>query len=68
MRARSGNAPTGNSWFSELVEGLNNKLRIISRRAYGFHSAEALIAMLFLNVGGMVRGELDEALRIWREE
>lgn len=36
-----------------LAEGLNNKLRIISRRAYGFHSAEALIAMLFLNSGGI---------------
>jgi transposase len=36
-----------------LAEGLNNKLRIISRRAYGFHSAEALIAMLFLNLGGI---------------
>jgi transposase len=36
-----------------LAEGLNNRLRIISRRAYGFHSAEALIAMLFLNMGGI---------------
>jgi len=36
-----------------LAEGLNNKLRIISRRAYGFHSADALIAMLFLNSGGI---------------
>jgi len=36
-----------------LAEGLNNKLRIVSRRAYGFHSAEALIAMLFLNSGGI---------------
>jgi transposase len=35
------------------AEGLNNKLRTISRRAYGFHSAEALIAMLFLNSGGI---------------
>ena len=36
-----------------LAEGLNHKLRIISRRAYGFHSADALIAMLFLNSGGI---------------
>lgn len=36
-----------------LVEGLNNKLRVIARRAYGFHSAEALISMLFLNSGGI---------------
>lgn len=36
-----------------IVEGINNKLRMISRRAYGFHSADALIAMLFLNCGGI---------------
>jgi transposase len=36
-----------------LAEGLNNKLRIISRRAYGFRSAEALIEMPFLNSGGI---------------
>ena len=36
-----------------LVEGLNNKLRMITRRAFGFHSAEALIAILFLNSGGI---------------
>ncbi len=31
-----------------VVEGLNNKLRVINRRAYGFHSAAALIAMIKL--------------------
>jgi len=31
-----------------LTEGLNAKLRMIARRAYGYHSADALIAMLFL--------------------
>lgn len=36
-----------------LVEGLNNKIRVIARRAYGFHSHEALIAMIFLNCGGI---------------
>lgn len=36
-----------------LVEGLNNKLRMIARRAYGFHSPDALIAMLFLTCGGI---------------
>jgi transposase len=36
-----------------VVEGLNNKLPMVSRRAYGFHSAEALIGMLFLNCGGI---------------
>ena len=36
-----------------LTEGFNNKLRVIARRAFGFHGAEALIAMLFLNCGGI---------------
>jgi transposase len=37
-----------------LVEGLNNKLRMIARRAFGFHSAGALISMLFLCCGGVI--------------
>lgn len=36
-----------------LVEGLNNKLRMIARRAFGFHGPEPLIAMLFLTCGGI---------------
>jgi transposase len=36
-----------------LVEGLNAKARMIVRRAYGYHSADALIAMLFLTCGGI---------------
>jgi transposase len=36
-----------------LVEGLNNKLRVVARRAYGFHTAGALISMLFLTSGGV---------------
>ena len=36
-----------------LVEGINNKLRTIARRAYGFHSANPLISMLFLCAGGI---------------
>ena len=35
------------------VEGINNKLRVIARRAYGFHSAGALISMLFLCCEGI---------------
>jgi transposase len=35
------------------VEGLNGKARTITRRAYGFHSASALIAMLYLCCGGI---------------
>ena len=41
------------------VEGINNRLRMIARRAFGFHSAEALISMLFLCNGGIT---LDPAL------
>lgn len=35
------------------IEGLNGKARVITRRAFGFHSAAALIAMLFLCCGGV---------------
>ena len=34
-------------------EGLNGKARTITRRAYGFHDASALIAMLFLCCSGI---------------
>jgi transposase len=37
-----------------LTEGLNNKTRLITRRAYGFHSAHALAAMIHLCCGGIV--------------
>ena len=36
-----------------LTEGLNNKTRLITRRAYGFHSAHALGAMIHLCCGGI---------------
>ena len=35
------------------VEGLNGKTRVITRRAFGLHSASSLIAMLFLCCGGI---------------
>lgn len=35
------------------IEGLNGKARTITRRAFGFHSASALIAMLYLCCGGI---------------
>lgn len=46
------------SYFHErltngLVEGINNKIRVAARRAYGFHSAGALIATIFLIAGGI---------------
>jgi transposase len=36
-----------------VVEGKNTRLRMIARRAYGYHSASALIAMAFLCCGGI---------------
>jgi transposase len=36
-----------------LAEGINNRLRMIARRAFGFHSHHPLIAMLFLCCGGI---------------
>lgn len=36
-----------------LVEGLNNKARLLTRRAYGFHSASAAIAMIMLCCTGI---------------
>ena len=36
-----------------LTEGLNNKTRLITRRAYGFHSAQALASMIHLCCGGI---------------
>lgn len=36
-----------------FTEGTNNMIRMITRRAFGFHSAEALSAMIFLHCGGI---------------
>src|SRR3712207_7428832 len=35
------------------LEGLNSKIRLISHRAFGFHSAEALIALVYLSCAGV---------------
>jgi transposase len=35
------------------LEGLNNKIRLLSHRAYGFHSAEALLALVYLCCTGI---------------
>ena len=35
------------------LEGLNNKIRLISHRAFGFHSAEALLALVYLCCAGI---------------
>jgi hypothetical protein len=36
-----------------VVEGLGNKARLATRRAYGFHSAAAAIAMIMLCCTGL---------------
>ena len=36
-----------------LTEGINGKVRMITRRAFGFHSAHALIGMIYLCCGGI---------------
>lgn len=36
-----------------VVEGLNNKARLLTRRAYGFHSASSAIAMIMLCCTGI---------------
>jgi transposase len=36
-----------------LVESINTKIRLIIRRAFGFHSAEAVIGMAMLALGGL---------------
>ncbi len=46
-------AYVSNRLTNGVVEGLNNKLRMVARRAFGFHSAQALIGMLFLVAGGV---------------
>ncbi len=35
------------------LEALNSKVRLISHRAYGFHSADGLIAMIYLCCAGI---------------
>lgn len=36
-----------------IVESTNTKSRVLARMAYGFHSAQALIAIIMLNLGGL---------------
>ena len=41
-----------------LAEGVNNKIRLLSHRAFGFHSAPPLIATIFLCCGGITLPDL----------
>jgi transposase len=36
------------------AEALNNKVRLITRRAYGFHSAKAALALVMLTCGPII--------------
>lgn len=40
------------------LEGMNNKARLISHRAFGFHSAEPLIAMIYLCCSNIILPQL----------
>ena len=51
-----------------IVEGTNNRLRMIARRAFGFHSPEALIAMLYLCCGGTEAVNDNETPRVKKLE
>lgn len=46
-----------------VVEGLNAKARLLTRRAYGFHSAEAVIAMVMLCCTGLQIDPIRKKLR-----
>ncbi|MEX2610490.1 MAG: transposase, partial [Gemmatimonadota bacterium] len=35
------------------LEGMNNKIRLLSHRAFGFHSADPLIATIYLCCAGI---------------
>lgn len=39
--------------ITAMVEGLDTRLRLIARRAFGFHSPRALIALLIVTCGGI---------------
>lgn len=36
-----------------LVESVNTKIRLLTRQAFGFHSADALIGLAMLALGGL---------------
>ena len=46
-------ASIDNNLSNGLTESVNTKIRLITRIAFGFHSADALIALAILNLGGL---------------
>lgn len=49
-----------------VTEGLNNKARNVMRRAYGFHSAEAAIAMVLFTCSGIALRPIHQDLGVRR--
>lgn len=47
-----------------LIEGLNNKARLLTRRAFGFHSADAVIAMIMLCCTGLDLEPIRKSLQL----
>jgi transposase len=45
-------ATINNRLSNALVESMNTKIRLIIRRAFGFHSAQAIIALAMITLGG----------------
>jgi transposase len=41
------------SLSNAIVEGLNTRIRLLTRRAFGFHSARPLIGLAMLSFGGL---------------
>jgi hypothetical protein len=42
-----------NAFSNALVESTNTKIRLITRRSFGFHSPAPLIALAMLSLGGL---------------
>jgi transposase len=52
------------SLSSSKLEGLNSKIRLINHRGYGHHSAEAVIAMVYLCCGGLTIRTTNDQFRL----
>lgn len=46
-------AALAHSLSNARVESVNTKIRLLTRIAFGFHSAKALIALALLSLGGL---------------
>ena len=40
------------AYSNALVEAVNTRIRLLTRRAFGFHSSKPLIALAMLSFGG----------------